>query len=208
MRSLLIYLLISFSTQALHAQDDDISEKRTLKEAIDIGLRLGYASLPLQFTPANSDNTTSQQKGIPLIGLDLQYHLGFIENLSIYSDPTYFNIRHVQNVQGLVLTELDISLTSVSIPLGLRYFFPIQDDFHLFVNAAFEVLYDFDDTLIVTPPLQEVTIDSKNSWVAGAGLQAQRWVFELQYRSRYTFFSRAFDISTARLGVKVGYLIW
>lgn len=209
MLRILLFVLLSSATLPLLAQNEaEPTSKRALKEAFDIGVRLGYASLPMEFSPVNSAEITTQQKGIPIFGIDVQYHLGFIDNLSIYSDPTYFNIQHVQNVQGLVLTELDISLSSISIPLGLRYHYELQEDFTLYANAAFEVLYDIDDTMFVSPPAQEVIIDSKNSWVAGVGIEAQRWVFDIHYRPRYSFFSRSFDVSTARFGIKVGYLVW
>lgn len=123
-------------------------------------------------------------------GLELEYVLPFRNGQwSVFMEPTYQYFKNdfsknTKNSNGFPITlKASVDYKSIELPLGLRYYFFLNEESKLFVDAAYVFDVPFGSEINSEDNRNlNLDIDSRNSGVLGAGFMFQdRYSAEVRY---------------------------
>lgn len=142
------------------------------------------------------------------MGIEAEFILPFNKNKwGIVMEPTY-QYFHVIRTEPKKNTEIRYS--SVDIPVGLRYYGYLNQDFRLFVNAFF--IPNFSrrfSSEITLEGKKYLDISSGSSYAAGAGIGYKKFSFEMRYytKKKFSNYSSYLWADYNRLAFILGYRI-
>ena len=153
-------------------------------------------------------------------GLELEYVLPFNNNKwGVYMEPYYQNFKFdgTKNTNSFIGGKNIFSLRyqSLEIPIGLRYYFYLNNDSKLFLNAKYELNFDLDSNYKSTradgSPIQSLELSPGNNLGIGLGYKFKnKYSIELAYHAnRNLFKNRVYlDSSFDKVSLVLGYTIF
>ncbi len=157
---------------------------------------VNYATLKME-DPKKLYNVNSKvSKIIPKIGIELEFTLPFNHNRwSLFFNPTYnqFNIESdFTNPDGLggnrsIDHTVTVKYNSIEFPLGIRHYFPINNDSKIFANAAIAFDLPFNSSINFTNRQQFVNAEETRKVISGyyisigGGYKYKKMAAELRY---------------------------
>lgn len=131
---------------------------------------------------ANRDATlvNYENKSTFRIGLEFELILPFNKNRwAIIVEPTY---QYYKASKELETHTISIDYASIEIPIGLRYFFNLNDNSKIFLNALYYIDKSIDSTVVYDIG-SSLEISSKGNFGAGVGYTYNdRYTFEFRYQ--------------------------
>ncbi len=159
------------------------------------------------------DNINMESQLVPKFGIELEYFLPFNkQSFSIIAAPKYYQYKNeyvrVYDVSPHTQT-IQLSTSTLEIPVGFRYYNYFNNSSSLFVSLAYQIKTDLEGTLSVNSQERELKSGSATSFLFGVGYRYKRLMGELvyaPYRSSSTSYFT--DIKTSDMGLSLKYNIF
>ncbi len=159
------------------------------------------------------DNIKMESKLVPKFGIELEYFLPFNkQSFSVTAAPKYYKYENeyvrVYDVSPHTQT-IQLSTSTLEIPVGFRYYNYFTDSSSLFVTLAYQIKTDFEGTISVNSQERELKSGSATSFLFGVGYRYKRLMGELvyaPYRSSSTSYFT--DIKTTDVGLSLKYNVF
>lgn len=158
--------------------------KRDKKEAFQLRLTPGinFSSISVSDNFYEIYNTKFKNLMNFCIGAEVQYILPFNRNKwSILFEP---NFQHLYSEKELNTASVQIKYNSVEFPLGLRYYFFLNKDLSIFLNALYVTGFNLDlnsKILYDYPYASPLEIESKYCIGLGGGIAYKKLSAEFRY---------------------------
>jgi hypothetical protein len=147
------------------------------------------------------------------IGLELNMLLPFNHyRWSIFMEPTYQQYSGHEIIERTYYLPRDVNAEykSLEIPMGLKYHFQLNKKTFLFLRGGLVVDIPFSSTITYTNEDRLYKILSGNSFIAGIGVQHNRFSSEFRYYGNRDILSSSmsWDTKYSKLSFILGYRIF
>ncbi len=189
-----------------------VYEKKDKKNSFHLKLTPGLSI----FSVSVSDNfyeiynTEFKNKLNFRIGVETEYILPFNKNKwGIIFEPTY---EHISSKQQAGTATATINYNSIEFPLGLRYYFFLNNELKLFANAFYTPGFslDFNSTITYDYPFASpLDIETKYALAFGCGIGFKKLIAEIRYYTQRDMLNNFYwNSKYSNLSVIVGFKIW
>lgn len=192
-------------------------EKKNKKDLFNLTIRPGvnYSSLEIENPESESKTDFGNNIGIRF-GIEAEFILPFHKNKwSIIIEPTYQHYKSEQsketsNVSGGVLIS-KINYKSIEIPIGLRYYFYLNNKSKIFTNISYSMYYDFNSKITLSrkdnSTISSLEINSKTNIAVGIGYKFKDiYSIEMRYGpsrnllSKYLYWDSNYRVASIAIG--------
>jgi hypothetical protein len=144
------------------------------------------------------------------IGAEAQYILPFNRNKwGILFEPTF---HHLHSEKQLNTASVQIKYNSIEFPIGLRYYFFLNEELSIFLNALYVPGFslDFNSKILYDYPFASpLEIKPKYSIAFGGGIAYKKLSAEMRYYSERDMLNDFFWLSKySNLSVIIGFKIF
>jgi len=116
-------------------------------------------------------------------GLELEYIFPFNRNKwSIMIEPVFQYYKCLNEAEGINIQDVEVDYKSFEFPLGIRYYFYLNDNSIFLINAGYALDFCFNSTIRYELGW-EYEISSIGSLLVGAGYKFNRFSIEMRYLS-------------------------
>ncbi|MGB3180626.1 MAG: hypothetical protein WBB45_04515 [Cyclobacteriaceae bacterium] len=139
-------------------------------------------------------------------GMLVEFVLPFNQNKwSVILEPTLQNYKKTVEADGETITA---NYTPLELPIGLRYYFFLNDDQQAFINAAYAFSPAMGSALAFSDR-SDLELNARASFVFGAGYKYRKLSGEVRYSPtsdvmrNYVFWSSEFSTVSFVLGIEL-----
>jgi len=197
------------------AKSEKYERKSTVKP-FSLGVTAGVSSATVKFENYKAAETS---KTIFKVGLEAEYILPFNNNAwAIFISPNYSKFESSKDFllyEGPFVNsppsnnKVDITYSNIEIPVGIRYYIPLNKSSRLFLDVAYVVNTKLGDPKIMFNNLDWTTYDisGSNNVTLGLGYCYKKFNISLKYNTErelfkdYVFLSSRYNSA----GLVVGY---
>ncbi len=186
------------------------------------GLRLSTFNLSIASADQKGDKFNSSFDPIPqfTFGLEVEYILPFRNHVwTVFSDPSYQSYKKTEEKEFLRFlvqpTDLIVEYQSIEIPVGFKYYFPLNKKAKLNINASLVADLFLSNSYILMDRYPDFIDDPINSYFSsnfGIGFQYdQKYLIEFKMNSKRDLLAQFLDSVDANYrfyGINIGYTIF
>ena len=183
--------------------------KGKLNLRVKAGLNYSKVTITALNTSFNTIPSESGNEVSPRFGIELEYMLPLNNNRwSIFIEPTYLSFKGTsvgEQVGFLASPDYDIEYTSIELPIGVRYYFPVKNDSNLFIDGGFALDYPMDSFV------DNFEIKSDVNLFFGFGyLFKDTYSLEVRYNAARSILTNyvSFDSAYTGLSLNFGYSLF
>ncbi|CAI2767181.1 PorT family protein [Flavobacterium collinsii] len=199
-----------------HFVDFETKEKKDLFN-LTVRPRLNNSALSISNPPIDFYDFKFDSKTNPSLGIEAEFILPFNKNKwAIIVEPTYqyYSGEKSKQTSNLVGSEVTakVDYKSIELPIGIRHYFFLKNDFKIFVNAS--LLFDFglDSKIEFTrkdgSKISTLDIKSGNSGALGIGGKFRdKYSIEFRYQTSKSILKDylSWNSSLATTSLIIGY---
>jgi hypothetical protein len=170
--------------------------KKAGKDSFHLKLCPGvtYSQISVSNTVDKKYNGTFKSQFNPRIGLEAELTLPFnMHKWNIIFEPTYQYYNSEMTLSTMIET---INYKSIEFPIGIRYYFFLNQELKLFANAMFIPTYSFDlnSTFVyksTTSSILPITykLNSSQCYALGGGIGYKKFSAEMRYYTHIDLFN-------------------
>jgi hypothetical protein len=189
-----------------------VYEKKDIKNSFHLKLTPGVSIFSVSVSDSFYEvyNSEFKNKLNFRFGVETEYILPFNKNKwGIIFEPTY---EHISSEQQAGTATATINYNSIEFPIGLRYYFFLNNDLKLFTNAFYTTGFslDFNSTIKYDYPFASpLEIKTKYAIVFGSGIGFKKLSAELRYYTQRDMLNNFYwNSKYSNLSVIFGFKIW
>jgi hypothetical protein len=189
-----------------------VYEKKDKKNSLHLRLTPGISIFSVSVSDSfyETYNTEFKNKLNFRFGLETEYILPFNKNKwGIIFEPTY---EHISSEQQAGTATATINYNSIEFPIGLRYYFFLNNDLKLFANAFYTTGFslDFNSTIKYDYPFASpLEIETKYALAFGGGIGFKKLSAEIRYYTQRDMLNNFYwNSKYSNLSVIFGFKIW
>lgn len=168
-------------------------------------ITLGAGQTSFKTKLAERDSPDFGTKTVFTAGIEAEYIFPFNNNKwGVFINPNY---QYFEGSAKTVLSDWDVNLKFLEIPIGVRYYFFLNDKSRLFINGAYGLNINLGSQLVSEDG--ETDIGNRSDLSAGAGYSTGRFSAEIRCTfahnvlGYYIYYSSAYQSTNLLLAYKL-----
>lgn len=141
-------------------------------------------------------------KSVLAMGIECEFVLPFKKNKWTF----FINPNYQSYIASAKFEENIIAFNNrfIEIPIGIRHYLFLKNDFKIFINVGFTTSYSFNSTITINSNTLDVYNQSYN-FIGGVGLNKGKFSIQLRYSSDRDIIKEINISKYTSLGVQLGY---